>query len=202
MHPLIRMQRDAMLHARKIQAGNNDADLKNSSFTPECTSCFPVSRINIDVDVHLTQKKKLGAFAPSTSTSPSWSPEPSTPHLGASRASSSASPYSPPAPLGTLPPDALQLNHHTYNTHPTHVPSNASYDVYARQRHDSPQPLLEPVYEDVRSGPMPVTDVRMFSRKFAFSDRHLFLYTQLPRFSSVRTLAACRRLTALSRVTP
>jgi len=126
MHPLIRMQRDAMLHAKKIQAGNEPA-INNSIIAPELVSA---------------------------STSPAWSPEPSTPYL-ASHPSGSASPYSPAAPLGALPPDALQLGALplTYNT-PAHVPSNASYDVYVRQRHESPQPLLEIPYEDQRSGHM------------------------------------------------
>lgn len=74
------------------------------------------------------------------------------------------SPYSPTTSLGALPPtDPLHIGSHAY-TAPAHVPSNASsYDAYARQRHDSPQPLLETVYEDLRSGPM--TDVRV-SRMF------------------------------------
>jgi len=172
MHPLVRMQRDAMLQARKIQAHNDaaaDTHSHHPALTPECTSSS-LFLSSSTCSIHFFSLKQIVAPTPPT---PAWSPEPS-PHTLGGHASGSMSPYSPAAPLGTLPPDALHFTPHTYNT-PTHVPSNASYDAYVRQRHDSPQPLLEPVGQDFRSGPM--NDVRVF-RMFSYS---FLSYLSLPR---------------------
>jgi len=200
MHPLVRMQRDAMLQARKVQAHNDVTTNTHNppALTPECTSS-PLLLASIDV-FHSSFSLKKQTVAPTPPT-PAWSPEPS-PHTLGGHTSGSVSPYSPAAPLGTLPPDALHFTPHTYNTHThTHVPSNASYDAYARQRHDSPQPLLEPVCQDFRSGPMnDVRVLRMFSDSF-LSYLSLSLSLSPTYMFSVPTLAAVHRLTALSRVT-
>jgi hypothetical protein len=167
----------------------NEVDPQIPAFPPERTSYHSPSRIKPIQRASFFYPPlptTTVVFAPSSSASSTWSPEPSTPYLG-SHTSGSASPYSPTASLGALPPDALHLGPHAYKT-PTHVPSNASsYDAYARQRHDSPQPLLETVYEDLRSGHM--TDVRV--SRHVFFQKLLFLYPWIASSESLISTYVC-----------
>lgn len=47
----------------------------------------------------------------------------------------------------SMPPDPFQMGAFQ-PVSPPHVPSNANYDAYLRQRHNSPQPFLGAVYDD------------------------------------------------------